>query len=206
MSGSLASSDECLFVLQACNLFKGLSKHVMSPLIDNCSFEEVSKAKDIVIEGNNDRDMFVLVAGFALIHKQEKGGKRIILDVCGAGDAVGYHALTGDTDRIASVTALTDVRCVRVNARVFSEILLQSRRFLRNLAKENTRVINELDQRLMAASHKSNKAQLKALNNRLAKLVVSFDGDYKKLPFKLTHEIIADFCGCSRETVTRLLS
>ena len=116
-----------------------------------------------------------------------------------------YHALSGDTDRIASVTALTDVRCVRVNARVFSEVLLQSRRFLRNLAKENTRVINELDERLMAASHKSNKAQLKALNNRLAKLVVSFDGDYKQLPFKLTHEVIADYCGCSRETVTRLL-
>ena len=206
MSGSLALSDECLLSLQACDLFKGLSKHVMSPLIDNCSFEDVSKAKDIVIEGNKDRDMFVLVAGFALIHKQEKGGKRVILDVCGTGDAVGYHALSGNTDRIASVTALTDVRCVRVNARVFSEILLQSRRFLRNLVRENTRVINELDERLMAASHKSNTAQLEALNKRLAKLVVSFDGDYKQLPFKLTHETIADYCGCSRETVTRLLS
>ena len=113
MGESLALSDECLLSLQACGLFKGLSKHVMSPLIDNCSFEEVARAKeDIIIEGNNDRDMFVLVTGFALIHKQEKGGKRIILDVCGASDAVGYHALSGDTNRIASVTALTDVRCV----------------------------------------------------------------------------------------------
>ena len=72
MSRSLALSDECLLSLQACGLFKGLSKHVMSPLIDNCSFEEVARAKDIIIEGNNDRDMFVLVTGFALIHKQEK--------------------------------------------------------------------------------------------------------------------------------------
>ena len=206
MAKSLVLSDERLLGLQACDLFKGLSGHIMSQLVDNCSVEEVSKTEDIVIEGDNNMDMFVLSAGFALVHKQEKGGKRIILDVCGAGDAVGYHALSGKTDRTASVTALTVVKCVKVNARTLSEILFQSRRFLRNLVKENTRVINELDERLMAAAHKSNEAHLKLLNKRLAKLVTSFDGDYRKLPFKLTHETIADYCGCSRETITRFLS
>ena len=186
-------------------LFRGMSSEKIANLVECFTLHSVNKGIDILSEGAADKDLSVIVDGYAIIHKEEAAGKRLILEFCGKGHSIGELALAGETNRIATVTAITNMRVLKIKGDLAARVLMGNRVFLRNLLKRNVEIINRLDERLMAVSYKSINNRISNLKLNLGRIVPGFSGDFRDLPFKMTHEMVADYCGCSRETITRLL-
>ena len=186
-------------------LFRGMSSEKIANLVECFTLHSVNKGIDILSEGAADKDLSVIVDGYAIIHKEEAAGKRLILEFCGKGHSIGELALAGETNRIATVTAITGMQILKIKGELVTEVLMQNNIFLRNLLKRNVEIIERLDERLMAVSYKSINNRISNLKLNLGRIIPGFSGDFKDLPFKMTHEMVADYCGCSRETISRIL-
>ena len=205
MNDHTAEQHRHLVGLQECALFKDLPSDLISRLTDNCTAHSFKKGVDIITEGGEEKDLSVIVDGYAIIHKEEVAGRRLILEFCGRGYSVGEFALAGETNRIATVTTITGVQILKIKGDLLAEVLMSDNIYLRNLLKKNVEIIDRLDERLIAASYKSINNKILNLKLNLQRIIPGFSGDFKDLPFKMTHEMVADYCGCSRETISRIL-
>ena len=194
-----------LVALEECLLFRGLPVEKLTKLVECCTLHSVNKGVDILTEGAEDKDLSVIIDGYAIIHKEEAAGRRLILEFCGKGYSIGEFALAGETNRIATVTAITGMQILKIKGELVTEVLMRNNTFLRNLLKKNVEIIDRLDERLIAASYKTINNKISNLKLNLHRIIPGFSGDFKDLPFKMTHEMVADYCGCSRETISRIL-
>ena len=205
MNDHVDDQHQYLVELEEFFLFRGMSSEKIANLVECFTLHSVNKGIDILSEGAADKDLSVIVDGYAIIHKEEAAGKRLILEFCGKGHSIGELALAGETNRIATVTAITNMRVLTIKGDLAAKVLTGNRVFLRNLLKRNVEIIDRLDERLMAVSYKSINNRISNLKLNLGRIVPGFSGDFRDLPFKMTHEMVADYCGCSRETISRIL-
>lgn len=112
--------SEVIRYFESIPMFSGLSKQGIRRVIQASSEVDRSAGSTLVVEGDDSREMAVLVRGTATVTR--KGRK---IGDLGPGDFFGEIAFLTRAPRTATVTATSDVRLVVLGARELETVVKQ---------------------------------------------------------------------------------
>ena len=158
------------------------------------------KGSVIVFEDDPGDALYLVSAGQVKVVLIGEDGREVILSVLGEGSFFGEMSLIDDQPRSATVIAMTDAGVLVLRREDF-----QSR--LRSSPEVAIALLRELSRRLRRADEKIGSLVLLDVNGRVADLLLRLaeeeGGD--QITKKITHHVIAQMIGSSRETVSRTM-
>ena len=164
--------------------------------------QERNYPKNSVILFENDRGdaLYVVLSGQVKVVIIAEDGREVILSIRGKGDFFGEMSLIDDEPRSAHVIAMEDSRLLTLRRDDFN-------RCLREMPEIATGLLREMCRRLRQADSKIGSLVLLDVPGRVARLLLEMAdrNDGVNITQKLTHHIIAQIIGSSRETVSRTM-
>jgi CRP-like cAMP-binding protein len=154
----------------------------------------------ILFEADQGDALYLVAAGQVKVVLIGEDGREVILSMLGEGAFFGEMALIDDEPRSAHVIAMEDSNLLVLRREDF-------RARLRNSPEVAIALMRELSRRLRRADEKIGNLVLLDVNGRVADLLlhaaIEEGGDH--ITRKLTHQVIAQMIGSSRETVSRAM-
>jgi len=169
-------------------------------------FGEVTREKQypkgsvILFEDDPGDSLFIVRSGRVKVVLVSEDGREVILGVLGVGEHFGELSLIDDQPRSAHVIAMED-----------STLLVLRRDDFRRRIEANPGVawalLAELSRRLRRADGKIGGLVLLDVPGRIARLILDAadEGGSATIERPLTHQVIAQMIGASRETVSRTM-
>ncbi|MDH4347688.1 MAG: Crp/Fnr family transcriptional regulator [Gemmatimonadota bacterium] len=158
------------------------------------------KGSVIVFEDDPGDALYLVARGQVKVVLIGEDGREVILSVLGEGNFFGEMSLIDEKPRSATVIAMVDSVVLVLRREDF-----QSR--LRTSPEIAIALLRELSRRLRRADEKIGSLVLLDVNGRLADLLLRLaeeeGGD--RITKKLTHNVLAQMIGSSRETVSRTM-
>jgi CRP/FNR family cyclic AMP-dependent transcriptional regulator len=179
---------------------EGLGEKVVRDLASMGVIRRYPARAVLVTEGDLSDAMYVVVEGRVRVHSTNDDGRSVAYGDLGPGECFGELAMDGNP-RAASVTTLQPTACAVVAGRHVREVIAASPEVGTFLMGMLIRKVRALTLRVKSLSLDDAYSRLVAF---LADHVTLHDG-VGVLEQPLTHQAIADYVGCSREMVTRLL-
>lgn len=166
------------------------------------------KENDVLcLEGEKSNKLFLIREGKVKICKITKEGKEQIVYVLSKGDFFGENNLfTNNNISNFSAYAITNSKLCILKKESLEKILLENPTI-------SLKIIQEMASRINSAENLAQTLATRDVEARLATVLIEFmhkygqkkeDGIYINLP--LNREQIANYCGITRETVSRRLS
>ena len=185
-------------------LWEGLSPEERERVARLCPERRFSKGSTIFAPGDAPDALYVLKSGLVTLSHLSEAGQESILRVFGPGDVFGELFLTVPA-RPFLAKALTACVVTVIPAKTFVRLLSTIPRIGFNLTCVLSRHLVEMALDRGQSSHKwsTQRLALTLLKLSAAHGVEERTGTAITLP--LTHQILADMIGTSRETVTRHL-
>ncbi len=137
-------------MLRDFGLFEGIDDDTLSLLARELPTTHVDTGETVVHEGDNQQEMFIVIAGELEVLKRGKSGGEARVALFGPGDWFGEMSLLEVVPRSATVRAVSPTMLVRVRVEDVDN-LLEKRdtkmyaRFLLNIAKELSRRLRVAD-------------------------------------------------------------
>jgi CRP/FNR family transcriptional regulator, cyclic AMP receptor protein len=162
--------------------------------------KQYPKGSVILFEDDPGDSLFIVRSGRVKVVLVAEDGREVILGVLGIGEHFGELSLIDDQPRSAHVIAMED-----------STLLVLRRDDFRRRVESNPSVawalLTELSRRLRRADGKIGGLVLLDVPGRIAQLLldVTEEGGTPTIDKPLTHQIIAQMIGASRETVSRTM-
>src|SRR5215469_7511984 len=162
--------------------------------------KQYPKGSVILFEDDPGDSLFIVRAGRVKVVLVSEDGREVILGVLGVGEHFGELSLIDDQPRSAHVIAMED-----------STLLVLRRDDFRRRVEVNPSVawalLAELSRRLRRADGKIGGLVLLDVPGRIAQLLLDTadEGGSEAIEKPLTHQIIAQMIGASRETVSRTM-
>ena len=183
-------------------LWEGLSPGEREQIARVCPDRRFSKGSTIFAPGDAPDALYVLTSGLVTLSHLSEGGQESILRVFGPGDVFGELFLTVPV-RPFLAKALTASVVTVIPGKTFVHLLSTIPRIGFNFTCVLSRHLAEMALDRAQASHKwsAERLALTLLKLATAHGVKEKAGTAITLP--LTHQILADMIGTSRETVTR---
>jgi CRP/FNR family cyclic AMP-dependent transcriptional regulator len=158
------------------------------------------KGSVIVFEDDPGDALYLVARGQVKVVLIGEDGREVILSVLGEGNFFGEMSLIDEKPRSATVIAMVDSVVLVLRREDF-----QAR--LRTSPEIAIALLRELSRRLRRADEKIGSLVLLDVNGRLADLILRLaeeeGGD--RITKKLTHNVLAQMIGSSRETVSRTM-
>ena len=158
------------------------------------------KGSVIVFEDDQGDALYLVARGQVKVVLIGEDGREVILSVLGEGNFFGEMSLIDEKPRSATVIAMVDSVVLVLRREDF-----QAR--LRTSPEIAIALLRELSRRLRRADEKIGSLVLLDVNGRLADLILRLaeeeGGD--RITKKLTHNVLAQMIGSSRETVSRTM-
>ena len=158
------------------------------------------KGSVIVFEDDPGDALYLVAKGQVKVVLIGEDGREVILSVLGEGNFFGEMSLIDEKPRSATVIAMVDSVVLVLRREDF-----QAR--LRTSPEIAIALLRELSRRLRRADEKIGSLVLLDVNGRLADLLLRLaeeeGGD--RITKKLTHNVLAQMIGSSRETVSRTM-
>ena len=188
----------------ASELWEGLSPEERQKVAKVCPERRFSKGSIIFAPGDPPDALYILTSGLVTLSHLSEDGQESILRVFGPGDVFGELLLTVSA-RPFLATALTDCVVTVIPAKTFLHLLSTISRIGFNFISVLSRHLTEIALDRAEASHRWSlqRLALTLLKLGAAHGLQKTTGTTITLP--LTHQILADMIGTSRETVTRHL-
>jgi len=159
-------------------------------------------AKDAVIsfEGESGEALYVVLSGRVKIVYTAEDGREVILGTREAGDFFGETALLDEQPNPAHVIAMQDAELLILRREEF-------RRCLAEMPAMSLGLLRHLSRRLRQADDQIRGLVLLDVRGRVARLLIELADrhDGVNVPKGITHNIMAQMVGASRETVSRTL-
>jgi CRP/FNR family transcriptional regulator, cyclic AMP receptor protein len=158
------------------------------------------KNETIFAQGDAADAVFYIQKGRVKITVVSKQGKEAVVAILTAGDFFGEGCLAGQTQRTATVTAMTDCAITRVNKAAMIDVLRNesafSELFVTYLLGRNARVEADLVDQLFNSSEKRLA--------RLLLLLANFGKERAPEPViaKISQEVLAEMIGTTRSRVS----
>ncbi len=162
--------------------------------------KQYPKGSVILFEDDPGDSLFIVRSGRVKVVLVAEDGREVILGVLGVGEHFGELSLIDDQPRSAHVIAMED-----------ATLLVLRRDDFRRRVESNPSVawalLAELSRRLRRADGKIGGLVLLDVPGRIARLLldVADEGGTPTIDKPLTHQIIAQMIGASRETVSRTM-
>ncbi|GAB5606022.1 cyclic nucleotide-binding domain-containing protein [Sideroxyarcus sp. TK5] len=113
-----------LKTLHRIDLFSSMTEEELKWLAEHLRFAPFAKGNLITRQGDQQsHGLYILIRGEAEVYIEAEHGERRTLNILHKGDFFGEMALLTGAPRRASVVALTDVECYRLDKEAFEEIL-----------------------------------------------------------------------------------
>jgi len=159
------------------------------------------KGSVIVFEDDPGDALYMVNSGQVKVVLIGEEGREVILSVLGEGDFFGEMALIDDQPRSAHVIAMEDSNLMVLYREDFHRCLEQNPRVALGL-------LRALSRRLRRADDKIGGLVLLEVPGRIARLLLQLadDGDGRTISRRITHHIIGQMVGSSRETVSRTVT
>jgi len=158
------------------------------------------KGSVILFEADQGDALYLVAAGQVKVVLIGEDGREVILSVLGEGSFFGEMALIDDEPRSAHVIAMEDSNLLMLRREDF-------RARLRRSPEVAIALMRELSRRLRRADEKIGSLVLLDVNGRVADLLLHAADEEggSHITRKLTHQVIAQMIGSSRETVSRTM-
>lgn len=184
----------------ASELWEGLSPKEYDHLVGLCPERRFSRGDVIFAPGDPPDALYVLRSGLVTLSHLAEGGQESILRVFGPGDVFGEIFLTVPA-RPFLARALTECAVTVIPRNTFLQLVAAIPRMGFNFTRVLSKHLVEMALDRAEASHKWSVQRL-----ALTKLGMAHGVEQKgwtAIMLPLTHQILADMIGASRETVTR---
>ncbi len=144
--------------------------------------------------------LYVVETGQVKIVLTAEDGREVILSIRSQGDFFGEMSLIDDEPRSAHVIAVEDSEVMVLRREDFQ-------RCVQEIPQITTGLLRALCKRLRQADNKISSLVLMDVPSRVAGLLLELadETDGENIPQKLTHHMIAQMIGSSRETVSRTM-
>lgn len=119
---------EYLDLLARVPLFAECSRAELKMLDAHATFRSVGVGRDLVREGEDGDELFILIDGTARVNR---GGR--IVDTLGQGDFLGELALLDPAPRNATVTATSELDLLVIGRAQFEDVLVKAPALTRSL-------------------------------------------------------------------------
>ncbi|MBF0612550.1 MAG: mechanosensitive ion channel family protein [Magnetococcales bacterium] len=110
--------------LKRIDLFSPLSQEELHILADKLVYAPYLAGDVITRQGNQAQWLYILESGQVEIYREVSDTQRVVMNTLGPGSIFGEMSLMTGEPRMATVRALTDVSCFRLNKDSFETILL----------------------------------------------------------------------------------
>lgn len=189
-----------LEVLKKVPLFANMREGDLTAFAELVRERSYPKGSVIVFEDDPGDALYLVAEGQVKVVLIGEDGREVILSVLGEGTFFGELALIDDQPRSATVIAMVDATVLMLRREDF-----QSR--LRASPEIAIALLREISRRLRRADEKIGSLVLLDVNGRVADLLLRLaeeeGGD--SITKKITHHVIAQMIGSSRETVSRTM-
>lgn len=192
-----------LWYLKQLNLFKTLPEKDVRFISERFAEKEYSK-RQVVLEPEDRDKVFILKSGRVEIYQLTPDGKKIIVDVLGAGNVFGDLGINEPTEHF--VEATTDAFVCVMGKSEFFDMVSKNPKISAVLVKELFGKIVESEKQVAALASDNLTTKIKNLLLRLAKKYGREKEDKVEIATKFTHEQLADMIGVARQTMTSLLN
>ena len=135
-------------VLREIGLFGALSDDVLEWLVSTLPIMLLGAGEHVFREGDQAREMFVVLAGEVEVYKKTKRGSEARVAALGAGDWFGEMSILDCTPRSATVVAVAPSRLLRITSESLDALY---RRDLKAYSLIVLNVARELSRRLRVA-------------------------------------------------------
>ena len=186
--------------LRAIPLFARLREGDVSRLASAARERTYPKNSVIVFEDDPGDALYVVVSGQVKVVLTAEDGREVILSVRDRGEFFGEMALIDDEPRSAHVIAIEDSRLLVMRREDFQ-------RCLADIPEIAIGMLRALVSRLRQADDKIGGLVLLDVPGRVASLILDLadDNDGVNVTKRVTHHMIAQMIGSSRETVSRTM-
>lgn len=103
----------------------GLTRDKLQEAIEDAEVSTVMAGTPLIIEGDNDTDIYIIQSGSMLVEKKV-GDKNVFLSYVPAGSYVGEMALFDEGRRTATVKAAVKSEVIKLNGKHFEKLLVEN--------------------------------------------------------------------------------
>ncbi|EHK2387952.1 Crp/Fnr family transcriptional regulator [Clostridium perfringens] len=189
------------------SIFSTLSTEELLKIVNMTEHKSFKENDVLCREGEKSDKLFLIREGRVKICKITKEGKEQIVYVLSKGDFFGENNLfTSNNISNFSAYAITDAKLCILKKENLEKILIKN-------PEISLKIIQEMADRINSAENLAQTLATRDVEARLATVLIEFmdkygeknkEGIYISLP--LNREQIANYCGITRETVSRRLS
>jgi len=181
-------------------LFSQLREGDLERLAAAAQERSYPKNSVILFEDDPGDSLYVVLNGQVKVVIIAEDGREVILSIRSEGDFFGELSIIDDEPRSAHVIAMEESRLLVLRREDFN-------RCLRELPQIATGLLRALCRRLRQADRKISSLVLLDVPGRVARLLLEMadENDGTTITQRLTHHMIAQMIGSSRETVSRTM-
>lgn len=196
-----------LFYLKRSKIFSSMDPGSLKKLNHSAQMQRFARGEMIYRESDPAQTLFLLKEGRVRVSKISQEGRTFTLAVLGPGDVFGETALHGGNagDRRAYAEVLENC-LVCVLRREDME------RLMREVPDLAIKMLSFVGERLKEMEERIEDIVFHDVPSRLARLILALADEWGRpspeglrIPFRTTHQELADMVGCARETASLAL-
>ena len=183
-------------------LFSGLDGVVCREIVSQGRLQYVSRGAVVVTEGDAPKGLYLVLSGRLKVFLNDDAGREVVLTIEESGSAFGEISLLDEEPRSASVAAIEPCELVVIGKEALLGLLGQNPELSLAMIRSLAALVRRLSGNIRTLA-------LKNIYSRLIHLLESRaqqEGDHRVIHERLTHQLMADMIGASREMVSRIMS
>lgn len=183
-------------------LFSGLDGVVCREIVSQGRLQCVSRGAVVVTEGDAPKGLYLVLSGRLKVFLNDDAGREVVLTIEESGSAFGEISLLDEEPRSASVAAIEPCELVVIGKEALLDLLRQNPELSLAMIRSLAALVRRLSGNIRTLA-------LKNIYSRLIHLLESRaqqEGDHRVIHERLTHQLMADMIGASREMVSRIMS
>ena len=183
-------------------MFQALDERDLDTLDEVARQTTAERGEIIVNQGSKGESLYVVVSGQIRVYLSDETGKEVILGLEGPGAIFGEISVLDGELRSASVAAMKRTELLKIEGQAFRQLLQTNARLALAVIAALAGMIRKLTDATQGLALQS---AYRRLVTRLQERAVEENGQ-TVIPERLTHQLLADMIGCSREMVSRIMS
>lgn len=189
------------------SIFSALSEYEMIKIINMTGHKSYKRGEVLCREGEVSDTLYILNEGKVKLSKVTKDGKEQIIHILGSGDFFGELNLFSDNELYNfDAHAISELKICTLTKEDMHTIILNNPEISLKILKEVTRRLAETEN--LAQNLATNDAEV-----RIAYMILEFGEKYGvysneglKIKLPINREEMANYCGITRETISRKLT
>jgi CRP/FNR family transcriptional regulator len=205
IGGVMAKAAEIFETLQQMQMFSSLTRTELASIMDKISIKGFAKNEVILYEEDTNSCMYMILSGKVKVVQAKEDGKEIILAIHKARDSFGELSMIDCKTSPATVVALEDTTVAMISNQNFHLIVYSQNKILDNVLRMLCHKLRESWGKIQMVNSKNAPQRVSMLFQQLSADHGEMTDEGLRLNLKLTHQVIADMTGLTREAVTRTL-